>query len=208
MKQIRIVIFAKVPQAGFAKSRLVPVLGNEGARVLAQRLLQHAVSEALLAGVGPVELCLTPDEAVAASLGVPDTVLRSKQGQGDLGERMARVAARVVSEGKAVIIIGTDCPALDADRLCQIAGGLSLADTVLAPAADGGYVALGLNRFHPSLFSNMAWCTDSVAFATLCRLGQLGWSVHQMPMLHDIDRPDDLKWLPAHWPETHVQISA
>lgn len=208
MKRIRIVILAKVPKAGFAKSRLIPLLGVEGAQALAQRLLEYTVAEALQAGLGPVELCLTPDDSVTGSLRIPETVQCSVQGPGDLGERMARIGARVVSEGDAVILIGTDCPALNADRLRQIAEGLSLADTVLAPAVDGGYVALGLNRFHPILFSDIPWSTDSVAFDTLCRLGQLGWSVHQLPMLHDIDRPDDIKWLPAQWSEARVHIAA
>ncbi len=208
MKSIRIVILAKVPSAGFSKSRLIPLLGAEGAQALALRLLEHTVAEAVRARVGTVELCLTPDNAMLGSLKIPPTVQCSGQGSGGLGERMARIGARVVSTGEAVILIGTDCPALDAGRLRQVAESLTLADTVLVPAVDGGYVAFGLNRFDPLLFSDMAWSTDSVAFTTLCRVGQLGWTVHLLPMLHDIDRPNDLKWLPVQWTEFRAGIPA
>ena len=55
MKPVRIVIFAKAPLAGLAKTRLIPALGQQGAAELAKRLLGHTLREALAAQVGPVE---------------------------------------------------------------------------------------------------------------------------------------------------------
>lgn len=203
MKPLRIVILAKAPKAGWAKTRLVPALGELGAAALARRLLQHTITQAIHANVGSVELCMTPFHDIAwRDIRVPKGITRSDQGDGDLGERLSRAGKRVTDSGEAVLLIGTDCPTLDAAQLQQVAQAMNEADAVLVPAADGGYTALGLNRFHPLLFSNITWSTDSVAFETLCRLGQLGWSVRQLPMLHDIDEPDDLQWLPADWPET------
>jgi glycosyltransferase A (GT-A) superfamily protein (DUF2064 family) len=72
-------------------------------------------------------------------------------------------------------------------------------DAVLSPASDGGYVALGLRRFEPSVFTDMAWSTEIVARDTVSRLLQAGMSVHQVPALHDIDEPADLQHLPKHW---------
>ena len=60
MKIHRIVIFAKAPRAGYAKTRLIPALGADGAARLARRMLTHMVNQALDAGVGPTELCMTP----------------------------------------------------------------------------------------------------------------------------------------------------
>jgi glycosyltransferase A (GT-A) superfamily protein (DUF2064 family) len=56
----RIVIFAKVPLPGIAKTRLIPVLGEAGAARLAQQMLSDTVGEALAAELGTPELCVTP----------------------------------------------------------------------------------------------------------------------------------------------------
>ncbi len=203
MKIHRIVIFAKAPRAGFAKSRLIPALGAEGAARLARRMLEHSVSEALYAGVGPVELCMTPaEDPVWEQLALPLHLGRTEQGEGDLGERMARASQRVTEAGESIILIGTDCPQLDTGCLQQIAVGLAETDVAIVPTTDGGYAALGLNRFEPLLFSDIQWSTDSVAGDTLRRIATLQWSVTTLPVLQDIDEPRDLEFLPAAWPES------
>lgn len=105
----------------------------------------------------------------------------------------------MTEQGESVLLIGTDIPALDAKLLRRAASLLSEADATLFSTADGGYALLGLNRFHISLFRGIAWSTEHVAFATLCRIGEFGWSVCNGPMLRDIDEPGDLKWLPDEW---------
>lgn len=202
MKEITIVIFAKVPRAGEVKTRLIPALGPEGAAMFAQRLLSHAIEQAVAADVGRVELCRTPDdEHVWAEFAVPSVVAQSPQGAGDLGERLARASKRVIDAGSAALLIGTDCPALDARMLRLLASSLENADAAMAPAVDGGYVALALKRYHPRLFESIDWSTSTVAAETLRRLGELGWPARQLAAMHDIDEPKDLEWLPPDWPE-------
>ena len=194
----RIVIFAKAPVAGLAKTRLIPALGAQGAARLAAALLKHAVAQALASGVGPVELCVTPAPAdpLWSGLALQATLTWSDQGDGDLGERMARAAQRVLDAGEPVLLMGTDCPDLTAGRIREAAASLTAADAALVPAFDGGYVLLGLNRFDASLFAGIAWSTASVAQVTRARVEQLGWSLRTLPTLHDIDEPADLRWLP------------
>ena len=194
----RIVIFAKAPVAGLAKTRLIPALGAQGAARLAAALLEHAVAQALASGVGPVELCVTPAPAdpLWSGLAPQATLTWSDQGNGDLGERMARAAQRVLDAGEPVLLMGTDCPDLTAARIREAAASLIAADAALVPAFDGGYVLLGLNRFDASLFAGIAWSTASVAQVTRARVEQLGWSLRTLPTLHDIDEPADLRWLP------------
>lgn len=209
MKSLRIVIFAKAPRPGEAKTRLIPALGAEGAARLARRMLEHTINQALLANIGAVELCRTPaDEAAWHDLSLPESVHRSIQGEGDLGERLARATERVVAAGSAALLVGTDCPALDAIILRQLAASLEVAQAAIAPAADGGYVGLALSRYHERLFTGIDWSTSGVARDTLHRLAELGWSTRQLPVLHDIDDPSDLRWLPAHWPEATVTDAA
>lgn len=199
MKPARIVILAKAPIAGFCKTRLIPALGEQGAARLAQRMLARTVRFALAARLGPVELCVTPglQSFDWPSLCLPDGLVWSEQGEGDLGARMGRAAQRVTAEGETILLIGTDCPGLDSGLLQSAAAALQDHDASLVPAADGGYALLGLKRVHPALFDAMPWSTDVVAAETRRRLAQLGWRLSSLPALHDIDEPQDLPWLPA-----------
>ena len=216
MKPVHIVIVAKAPQAGFAKTRLIGALGAQGAADLARRMLAHALDSALGADLGTVELCVTPAPGAPAwhalRKTLADRVQWSDQGSGDLGVRMARAARRALDAGTPVLLIGTDCPQLGSAQLHSAAAALqdsavhadAALDAVLIPAFDGGYVLLGLARFDASLFEGIAWSTASVAGETLHRLRQLGWRVQRQLMLHDIDEGGDLRWLPAQWlPAAH-----
>ena len=194
----RVVIIAKAPIPGYCKTRLIPALGSEGAAALASRMLLRTVQTALAAGVGPVEVCAAPSrhEAAWAALDLPAVLDWSEQGEGDLGARMAAAAQRTLSRGERVLLIGTDCPELDEAHLRSAAASLLAHDASLVPTADGGYALLGLSLFHPSLFDNMPWSTDTVAGETLGRLAKIPWTVKTLQMLHDIDEPADLRWLP------------
>ena len=200
MKPVRIVIMAKAPQAGLAKTRLIPALGASGAARLAARMLQHTLKQAVAAGLGPVELCRTPPDASAwQRIALPAKLSLSEQGDGDLGARMDRVAARTIAAGESLLLIGTDCPALNAAALKEIATSLCYADAVMVPATDGGYVALALKRYDKGLFDDIAWSTASVAAAQRDRIMQRDWSLTLLPALRDIDEPLDLHHLPAGW---------
>lgn len=194
MPSVRILVFAKAPVPGRVKTRLIPVLGAAGAARLARHLLGLALQQAGVAAVGPVELCMSPAPGHPdwADVVLPSGIQRSDQGGGDLGERMARAARRCIESGEAVLLTGTDCPALDAARLRAAAARLADHDAVLHPAEDGGYPLLGLNAFHPSLFADMPWSTAAVADLTLRRAAALGWRVWLGATLRDIDTPQDL----------------
>ncbi len=201
MKQVRIIIFAKAPQPGFAKTRLIPALGEEGAAELARQMLLNTLREALAADIGPVELCVTPEINHAAWHGIqlPKEIGISGQGEGDLGARLARTARRSAEQGELVLLIGTDCVEMSAALLRDAAQSLNEHDAVIHCTTDGGYALLGLRQFNPFLFSDMPWSTDAVASSTISRIGQLGWSVHVGQMLHDVDEPQDLKYIPDKW---------
>jgi hypothetical protein len=203
LKLPRLVVFAKAPLAGLAKTRLIPALGAEGAARLARCMLDHALAQAMQAQVGPVELCMSPGPEDAAWQGaeLPEGVLCTEQGEGDLGERMARAVHRVTTkpQGRPILLMGTDCPGLTAEIIRDAAAQLEQHDAVLVPVADGGYVLLGLRADCPEIFRDMAWSTPVVAAETLRRLAALGLSVWLGPTLHDIDEPADRIHLPSEW---------
>lgn len=197
----RIVIMSKPPAPGLAKTRLAQTIGADAAAALAARMLDHTLEIARLAAVGTLELCVTPDtrhpalRAAAARFGA----VLSDQGNGDLGERMARIALRVLAGGEQPIIVGSDCPAFAPHHLQQAAHRLETHDAVLQPAFDGGYVLIGLRGFDARLFEDMPWSTAAVMATTRARLRELGWSWWEGETLHDIDAAADLDHLPTPW---------
>lgn len=199
-----LVIMAKAPVAGFAKTRLIPALGEQGAATLAQKLLHHTVDTCLKTqDFSYIELCVTPNhhhaafEAISVQYGSRITL--HAQTEGDLGERMRHNFERLLHTNANVILVGTDAPALTAQTLDQAAQVLQQYDAVFVPAHDGGYALIGLRRLLPNLFTDMAWSTDTVMHTTRTRLQHAGWSVYEFDPVFDIDEPADLKHLPSGW---------
>lgn len=194
MNAARIVIFAKAPIPGMAKTRLIPALGEVGAARLAHKFLLATLDEAVAAGVGDPELCVTPppDDPRWQSFLAKGGTSRTDQGDGDLGERLARAAKRVSLAGENIVLIGTDCPALDRDRLRAAAAALRKFDAIIHPTFDGGYALLGLRSYDPSIFEGIRWSGPVVAADTISRIHALGWTLFVGETLQDIDEPEDL----------------
>lgn len=187
-----LLIFAKAPVAGQAKTRLIPLLGAEGAAKLAHQMLLTTCAEAEASGLA-VELCVSPQPSAPEWAGLlPQVSSIQGQGPGDLGDRLGRAARRVIERGDAAILIGTDCPGLDRERLRAAAEALQGSDAFIHPTEDGGYALLGLRRFSPELFSEIPWSTAAVGAETLHRLDALGWSYKVGCTLRDIDEPRDV----------------
>jgi uncharacterized protein len=198
----QLIVMAKAPLPGFAKTRLIPALGADGAAQLAARLLEHTLHEARAAQLGDVILACAPDvtQAAFAAQARQGGVALVAQGEGDLGARMQRQFGRAFAQGAArVIVIGTDAPALDAAMLRRAADALATDDAVLVPAADGGYALIGLRRVLPSLFDAMPWSTSAVMATTRQRLSQAAVQHTELTTVHDIDEPADLVHLPPGW---------
>ena len=196
-----LIIFAKAPVAGYAKTRLAPALGHAAAARLASRMLVHALEAALASHVGPVELCCSPDATHAQfqlAASKPGVTL-TQQGEGDLGDRLQQAFARGLARHRRVVLMGTDAPSLDAAVVRQAAEALDGHDAVFAPASDGGYVLVGLSRPAPALFEGIDWSTEKVMAQTRARVTALGLTVRELPVLHDVDEPHDLVHVPAGW---------
>jgi len=190
-----ILVFARAPEPGVAKTRLIPLLGAEGAASLQRVMIERSLHTALAAGMDRVELWCTPSAqhplltAYAGQFGIA----AETQCSGDLGARMRHAAAAALARSARVLLMGVDSPALNAgdlQRAMQALEGPN--DAVVIPAADGGYVLLGLNRCETRLFEDIAWGTGSVMMATRERFNELGWRWLELPQSWDIDRPEDV----------------
>ena len=199
-QQTCIILFAKFPAQGMAKTRLQPALGIEGAAQMAHKLLLHSIEQAVATGF-TVELCVSPapTDPCWQLLDFPESLRWSAQAEGDLGLRMLTASQQALTRFEHVILIGTDCPNLTTIRIRQAAQQLETQDSVMIPAFDGGYVLFGFKQVAARLFSNIEWSTASVAKVTQQRLAELRWSVALLEPLPDIDEPEDLPYLPEDW---------
>jgi rSAM/selenodomain-associated transferase 1 len=199
--RLRLVVMANVPLPGLAKTRLIPALGRDGAARLAERFLRETVTMACGSGSGSVELCVAPDTThpLLAELKRKYGCELAAQGDGDLGQRMARAFERALQGHDAALMIGTDAPALDVACLHAAAAALRHHDAVFVPSVDGGYALVGLSRLAPSLFTGIAWSTSAVMAQTRDALAVAGLRHAELPPVHDIDEPADLVHVPPAW---------
>jgi len=179
-----IIVFARAPVPGQAKTRLIPRLGEWGAARLHARLTRHAVRTAQLADAR-VELHGTRRHSFFRNLGVPFRLQRGR----DLGERMYRALSRA---RKPAILIGSDCPMLTQADLRRAARWLrGGCEVVLAPAQDGGYALVAARRLRPEFFSGIRWGGADVYHQTVERLAGYRWRA--LRTVWDLDRPEDLQ---------------
>lgn len=196
-----LLIFAKAPQTGTVKTRLIPALGAQGATALYQRMLRHALVEAAAANIGPVELWCAPDigdDFFSRCAQEFKLSLHTQQGA-DLGEKMAHALNAALTRAPRAILIGSDCPALDAAYLQRAALMLQKNQVVIAPTEDGGYALIGAAGSVPDIFNRIDWGTAQVMAQTRTQLSAQKISCAELPQVWDVDTAEDLRRLAA-WP--------
>ncbi len=185
-----LVLLAKYPDAGRVKTRLGQTIGMEAACEVHRELTEStwaamtgcAAFQALWIAMDP------PDRRNAYRSWFGPGPRLVPQAEGDLGMRMQALMRDLMDRGFGrVVLIGSDCPGLNADRLNRAAGELRKHDLVLGPTEDGGYYLIGVNRIHPELFRGISWSTDRVLQQTLARARGLGLRIRLLPRLMDVD---------------------
>lgn len=191
-------VLARAPVPGFAKTRLIPRLGAEGAAALHALLVERTLRTAAQAGFAELALWCAPSGhhpffRACAALG---PFRLAAQPAGGLGARMHAAFAAALAPGAPVVLVGTDAPALSVPLLREAGAALRAgADAVVVPAEDGGYALLGLARLDRALFDGVPWGTGEVLEATRARLAHLGFTCRELAPVRDVDRPEDVDWL-------------
>lgn len=192
----RLIIFSRYPEPGKTKTRLIPALGAEQAATLQRQMTEHTltqVRELHSMRCFTVEVRFAGGDINLMKRWLGDDLVYQSQGEGDLGTRMARSLCLAFEDNiNYALIIGTDCPGLNANLLHLAFELLQLCDLVLGPALDGGYYLLGLRSFKPELFNGINWGTAEVLQQTVAIAQQLNLSINYLPSLADVDRPEDL----------------
>jgi rSAM/selenodomain-associated transferase 1 len=190
--------FARLPRPGAVKTRMQAAMSAADACALHEALMQWTCRCLLAARLGPVELWLDeldPHPLVDACLAAGVRGPRLQRGA-DLGERMHHALADGLDRYQRVLLVGSDCPALDASYLQRARDALEQRDCVLGPAEDGGYVLIGARRIEPGCLQQVAWGTADAYRHTLRQLEARGYSWQSLPARRDVDRPEDLPyWL-------------
>jgi uncharacterized protein len=192
----RLIVFTRYPQAGTTKTRLIPALGAQGAADWQQQMTEHLIVQAQwLQASRPIAIevrfCGGTRDRMKRWLGSGLTY--RAQGQGDLGDRLQQALETAFAQGsERVVIVGSDCPGIDTTLLSKAFDALVDGDLVLGPASDGGYYLIGLRRSIPALFDHIHWGTEQVWQQTMNTAHALGLSIAELPVLDDVDRPEDL----------------
>lgn len=195
--QRKLIIFTRYPEPGKTKTRLIPLLGETGASNL-----QRQMTQATIGMIDPLIQSRFLSLKIHFTGGSQDLMenwlgkdfnYQNQCGQG-LGNRIKFAFENEFRDGiTQVVIIGTDCPKLSENIIRQAFESLLESDLVLGPAQDGGYYLIGLKQVYTELLTEIAWGTDTVLTKTLEIAQRLKLKTFLLPVLQDIDRPEDLK---------------
>jgi uncharacterized protein len=182
-------IFARAPVLARVKTRLAAALGDHAALAAHVTLVESSLDR--LAHVEGLVTELWLDDAAhpaarrwSARWGLP----LCQQAGSDLGERMNGALEACLARGAAGIVVGTDCPDIDAAYVTQAAAALNDHDLVLGPAEDGGYGLIGARRRVPEeVFAGIAWGTPAVLEQTLEQARAAALTVACLPTIWDVD---------------------
>ena len=194
-----LVVFAKEPTPGRVKTRLASAIGAQPAadvyRELTALTLAHAGAARRAGVLSRIEVWCSPhpDSHHFRRLAAATDATLHHQADGDLGARMTHALADALTRTCRVLLIGTDCPWLDPERLALAATALASHDAVLGPAEDGGFVLVGACR--PLPFAAIRWSSPhSLADTCACfDRARIRWM--SLAMSWDVDEPADLaRW--------------
>jgi rSAM/selenodomain-associated transferase 1 len=188
----RIAVFAKWPERGLVKTRLSPALPAELAVELQRAMLEDALDA--VARSTATERFLYWDGAPEDSGGSTPAPFQGRRQQGlDLGARLERAFDEMLAGGEGgALVIGADCPDLDAASIDLAFDALAAHDLVVGPTRDGGYYLIGVRRPTPEIFRGIAWSTGRVFQETVERSSAANLSWRRLGELDDVDTPEDL----------------
>ena len=195
----RLLVFARLPEAGRVKTRLARDIGDERALTLYEAMLRDTMRS--IGEATPeleIEVLWAPSsnangDALQRAFG--NRALAMQTGA-TLGDRLSMAFSErfFFHRTDKIIAIGVDDPSLARELIDHAFALLDSCDWVIGPAADGGYYLIGCRAaaFNPEVFIDIEWGTNSVLSATLEKIR--GWTscVAQLPERRDIDAGEDL----------------
>lgn len=181
---------AKEPRPGRVKTRLGVDIGLVQSawwfRHQSARLIRNLAGDPRWQTV----LAVSPDAEGMTSRVWPDHIARTAQGQGNLGDRMARVFRRMHGP---TAIIGADIPGITSRHIAKAFHALGNHDAVFGPAFDGGYWLVGLKcraSVPNGIFHGVRWSSEHALADSEASLK--GLRIARIERLQDVDTVVDL----------------
>ena len=189
MTDAAIALFAKAPEAGRVKTRLVPPLTMEEAARVARASLEdtarHIVPEVPAAWT--LFLDGAADEATRVLAREAGMEVRAQEGP-ELGSRLKAAFRAMRARGaRRVLAVGSDSPTLDPARIHEAIESLAVCELTLGPTEDGGYYLIGTSGEEESIFDGIPWGSASAAATTLDRARASGLAVRLLQPWYDLD---------------------
>ncbi len=195
-----LILFAKAPEPGRVKTRLIPFLSEKAASQLQKAFFLDTLqlTDPLL--LRRAVACLPDSEhPFFLQCATERPLLFLNQKGADLGERMKNAFEWGFSRGfQKVILLGSDSPTLPSGFIQEAVDRLESFPLVLGPSVDGGYYLIGSRPPVPAVFDGIEWGTNRVLAATLEKITRRRVRCHLLPFWYDIDRPEDLAFLKGH----------
>jgi hypothetical protein len=188
VSSVTLLVIAKEPLPGRAKTRLTPPCSPAQAAALANASLRDTLDVVALTPAARRVLVFDGDGRAWQR---PGFALVTQRGNG-LEERLAAAFADV---DPPALLVGMDTPQLTPELLGDAAGALARpgVDAVLAPTLDGGYWGVGFKRRTPGAFERVTMSTCWTCREQRARFGELGLIVHEPPSLRDVDTIEDAR---------------
>lgn len=192
-----LIVFIKAPLAGKVKTRLKRHISQAGVLQLYRGMVEDLLSQFEGSEDFSVRIMFSPPEAgqmVRNWLGAHREIL--PQSTGDLGNKMEQAFAEAFSKGfRRVVLIGSDIPTIDREKIRRAFGKLSNHPVVLGPANDGGYYLIGLRQPHTEIFTGISWSSSAVLAQTIKKIKKLNLNFALVEPETDLDVYQDVKQL-------------
>ena len=186
-------LLVRSPVLGQVKTRLQPLLGDDGAFEAHISLFSHVnnICQSWCAKSKQRQCRVWVTSSTAHAV-FAECSWVGVQPPGDLGDRLHHISRFGFDKGERVMLVGADAASITSDLLDQAETVLQDAEqVVVAPSEDGGYVLLGLLEPDFRVFDQLPWGTDRVMVITRERFQELGWSWQELPTQWDVDTPGD-----------------
>jgi hypothetical protein len=197
MQTAALLVIAKQPVAGRAKTRLTPPCSPQEAAGLADAALRDTLDAVALTPVGRRVLVFDGDPEPWR----PDGFEVIAQRGGGLGERLQAAFDDI---GQPALLIGMDTPQVTPAQLGDAVQALADTrfDSILGPCADGGYWCVGFREPIAGAFDGVPMSATDTYTRQHERLTKLGVRVGVQPLLRDVDTIADAKAVAAAAPGT------
>jgi len=197
---VAVLVVAKAPVPGLAKTRLAASIGVQAAADVAAAALLDTLDAVAGAPVAARVVAMTGDLDAAASSAeirsrLADFTVIGQRGE-DFADRLANAHAdaAVAVDGLPILQIGMDTPQVTANLIAQCATTLCGVGAVLGMARDGGWWVLGVrDPTTAQCLREVPMSQPDTGAVTLRELQRTGVDVKLVDELADVDSIDDVE---------------